>query len=145
MFLLISVQSMFANDCDNIEIVPLTIVKQQEQEKSDSIKKSLHRGFLQGVESSAKLVLPTVIVTSIVMIMLYKPYCALHQSITDSTKSFEGMERSFAEISQSFHDIKGSMQGSKDAFESIDLSVQAFVKDFHSSWTGWLLGSSKKT
>lgn len=132
------------------EVVSQEVVALERKEQPDAYSR-IKESFVQGAESSVKLIVPTVVVTSVVMLMLYKTYCSFHGSMTAATESFEGMKKSFTEISSSFKEIKGSMEGSQKAFKEMDISLKKFVQDTENffkkvdgSWAAYLFSSSQK-
>lgn len=103
---------------------------------SDNFSYMIKQNFIQGCQQSVKLIMPTVVVTSVVMLMIYKPYQSLYESVHHSTVAFDGMRKAFEEISQSFKEIKGSMEGSKKAFDYIGSSLAEFVESVKAFFGG---------
>lgn len=105
-------------------------------QSSNNFSYIIKQNFIQGCQQSVKLIMPTVVVTSVVMLMVYKPYQSLYQSVHHSTLAFDGMREAFEEISHSFKEIKGSMEGSKKAFDYIGSSLADFVHSVKTFFSG---------
>lgn len=131
-------------------LIRTELVQQDEKTKEITVLQQCKKNLLAGVQESVKLIVPTVVVTTVVMVMLYQPYKSMYHSVHQATESFEGMNRSFEDISRSMKEGKNSFENAKIAFEGIEKTFTNFNENMRNvfervdaSWIGCLVSSKK--
>lgn len=71
----------------------------QQHKEDDKITQELKEACVDGLKTTVKIVIPTVVATSIVLIMLYPYYKSLNNSMKKGTESLDSLSSSLKDVS----------------------------------------------